>query len=155
SPASSFATETTGNGPLGKKPYADVKSIRPGLSEGTSIAAAPTPASARARVARITTDGSFPACCGSTRTTAPRSRSCGAGSVLDAGAPRSMTGAVTAPEVPGTHAYEPTWIALSTGATIRPDADPRIQRDWSGYSSKRASEYPASFSAVRMSSEAA
>jgi len=40
--------------------------------------------------------------------------------------------------VPGTHPYDPTWIVRSIGETIRPLAAPRVQRDSSGYSSKRA-----------------
>ena len=112
--------------------------MRPGLSDGISIAAAPASASAFASCERITKDGSTPDFCGSTSTKAPRNRSSGAGSVAEAGDPRSRSGAATSPDVPGTHANEPTRIARSIGATIRPLAGPRVQREARSNSSKRA-----------------
>ena len=112
--------------------------MRPGLSEGMSIAAAPASASDRPSAARITKEGSLPDFCGSTRTAAARKRSSGGVSAAEAGAPASTTVAAISPGVPGTHPYDPTWIVRSIGETIRPLAAPRVQRDSSGYSSKRA-----------------
>ena len=50
----------------------------------------------------------------------------------------STSGTASDPAVPGTQAYEPIVIGRSIGDVIRPEAGPRVHRDSSGYSSKRA-----------------